>query len=231
MNAADWRSCVLEYVDDHTGDIVETLCALVRIPSVSGSEAENSIQSDLWARFSGIGLDIDHWRIPLADTLRAPDFPGVEVDRDEAWGLVATLPGRGDGRSLMFNSHVDVVPAGDLRAWGEIAPFAGSAGGSTVYGRGACDMKGGLVAALWAVRTLAMLKVPLRGDVLLACVQGEEDGGLGTYAMLQRGWRADSCVIPEPTSLDLAPGSCGSLTFRLRIPGRARHMPLVGHRV
>ena len=84
----------------------------------------DSIQSDLWARFSGIGLDIDHWRIPLADTLRAPDFPGVEVDRDEAWGW-ATLPGRGDGRSLMFNSHVDVVPAGDLRAWGEIAPFAG----------------------------------------------------------------------------------------------------------
>ncbi len=223
MNAADWRSRVLEYVDDHTDDIVETLCALVRIPSVSGSEAENSIQSDLRARFSGIGLDIDHWRIPLADTVRAPDFPGVEVDRDEAWGLVATLPGRGDGRSLMFNSHVDVVPAGDLRAWGEIAPFAGSADGSSVYGRGACDMKGGLVAALWAVRTLATLKVPLRGDVLLACVQGEEDGGLGTYAMLQRGWRADSCVIPEPTSLDLAPGSCGSLTFRLRIPGRATH--------
>ena len=63
----------------------------------------------------------------------------------------------------------------------------------------------------------------MRGDVLLACVQGEEDGGLGTYATLARGWRADACIIPEPTSLDLVPACAGSLTFRLRVPGLASH--------
>jgi acetylornithine deacetylase len=59
--------------------------------------------------------------------------------------------------------------------------------------------------------------------VLLACVEGEEDGGLGTYALIRRGWRADACVIPEPTGLDLVPASAGALTFRLRVRGHATH--------
>jgi len=58
---------------------------------------------------------------------------------------------------------------------------------------------------------------------MLACVPGEEDGGLGSYAMLRRGWRADACVVPEPTGLDLVTANAGALTFRLRVPGRATH--------
>jgi acetylornithine deacetylase len=65
--------------------------------------------------------------------------------------------------------------------------------------------------------------VSLRGDVLLASVQGEEDGGLGTFATLQRGWRADACVIPEPTALDVIPANSGALTFRLYVRGLATH--------
>jgi acetylornithine deacetylase len=65
--------------------------------------------------------------------------------------------------------------------------------------------------------------VTLRGDVLLASVQGEEDGGLGTFATLERGWRADACVIAEPTSLDVIPANSGALTFRLIIRGLATH--------
>jgi acetylornithine deacetylase len=84
-------------------------------------------------------------------------------------------------------------------------------------------MKAGLVGSLWVLLAFAALGVPLRGDLLLGTVIGEEDGGLGTYALLQRGWRADACVIPEPTSLDLAPGSSGALTFRVTVPGRAAH--------
>ena len=108
------------------------------------------------------------------------------------------LPGTGGGASLMLNAHVDVVPPGDLDPWGDQVPFSGSVGADAVYGRGACDMKAGLVAALWTVRALAALRVPLRGDLILGTVVGEEDGGLGTYAMLRRGWRADACIIPNP---------------------------------
>jgi acetylornithine deacetylase len=217
------RADVLNYLDAHAAEMVAELSESVRHSSISGTDGENSIQSAVAAELADLDLEIDHWRIPLAETLAMPDFPGVEVDRSEAWGLVGVAHGRGDGPSLMLNAHVDVVPPGDPGAWQGQDPFSGLITTDAVLGRGACDMKGGLVAALWAVRALTKLKVPLRGDVLLCSVQGEEDGGLGTYASLARGWRADACIIPEPTSLDIVPANGGSLTFRLRVKGKAAH--------
>ncbi|MFI0479868.1 ArgE/DapE family deacylase [Actinomadura sp. 9N215] len=205
--------------DDAAG-MAELLAELVRIPSIGGSAAEAQIQDRLATWLRAEGLEVDHWPIPLNQVTAETDFPGMEVARTQAWGLVGRLPGTGGGPSLMLNCHVDVVPAGDPSAWSD-DPFSGRVNGDLLYGRGACDMKGGLVASLFAMRALRRRR--LRGDVLIACVPGEEDGGMGTYALLKRGWRADACVIPEPTGLDVVPANAGSLTFRLRIRGRAAH--------
>jgi acetylornithine deacetylase len=213
---------LLDFIDEHRAAIVDDLAELVRIPTVSGSDEEGAVQHQLAARLAALGLDVDVWEIPLDETLAQPDFPGVEVERRQGWGVVGRLPG-GAGPSLMLNAHVDVVPPGDLDAWRGEDPFAGTVTGDAVHGRGACDMKAGLVASLWAVRALSELRLPPSGDVLLATVIGEEDGGLGSYALLRRGWRADACVIPEPTSLDIAPASCGALTFELTVHGAATH--------
>lgn len=202
--------------------MLDELVTAMRIPSIGGTAAENDIQHHLSGRFGGAGLDVDHWPIDLEELRLDPEFPGTEVDRDEAWGLVGRLPGRGDGPSLMLNGHVDVVPLGDPDAWPH-PPFAAEIVDGRLHGRGACDMKAGLVAGLWAVRAIRASGLTLRGDIVLAAVQGEEDGGLGTFATLRRGWRADACVIPEPTALDIVPANGGSLTFRLRVPGHATH--------
>jgi acetylornithine deacetylase len=223
MTAADWKARVLDAVDDSSAELVTFLAELVRMPSVGGTDVENSAQHYLAGVFDGVGLEVDHWRLPLTELRAEPDFPGVEVDRDEAWGLVGRLAGHGGGRSLLLNGHVDVVPPGDLGAWTDGDPYSGRLEGDLLYGRGACDMKAGLTAALFAVRALARSGVSLGGDVMLASVQGEEDGGLGTYATIRRGWRADACVIPEPTGLDIVPATAGALTFRLRVPGKAAH--------
>ncbi|MGZ4589745.1 MAG: ArgE/DapE family deacylase, partial [Actinomycetes bacterium] len=217
----DWQARVLDEVDAALPQAGALLTGLVQTPSIGGSDAEHEIQARLAGELGG--LEIDHWQIPLDEVLAEADFPGVEVDRTEAWGLVGRLPGRGGGRSLLLNGHVDVVPIGDPRAWTRPDAFSGHVDGDTLYGRGACDMKGGLVAALTAVQAVRRAGVPLRGDLLMACVPGEEDGGLGTYAMLRQGWRADLCVVPEPTGLDLVTAAAGALTFRLRVPGRATH--------
>ena len=221
----DWRARVLDEIDAGTTEMVALLAGLVATPSVSGTDPEHEIQARLAAELAAEGLDVDHWPLPLTELLAEPDFPGVEVERSEAWGLVGRHAGdgTGEGRTLMLNAHVDVVPPGDPRAWSTDNPFSGRIAGDVLYGRGACDMKAGLVAALFAVRAVRRAGVPLRGDLLLACVPGEEDGGLGTYGMLRRGWRADACVVPEPTSLDLVPANAGALTFRLRVQGRATH--------
>jgi acetylornithine deacetylase len=214
---------LLEAVVAQRKDMVDLLQDLVRTASVGGTPAESELQRRLALNFTTFGLETDLWMLPLADLAGEPDFPGVEVTRQQAFGLVGRLKGRGDGRTLMLNAHVDVVPPGDLSAWTNGDPFAGTIGDGRLYGRGACDMKGGLVAAIWALRALQESGVELAGDVLLACVEGEEDGGLGTYALIRRGWRADACVIPEPTGLDLVPASAGALTFRLRVRGHATH--------
>ncbi|HXU98229.1 MAG TPA: hypothetical protein VFP03_09030, partial [Jiangellaceae bacterium] len=106
----NWRSQLLNYVDEHATEIVADLAGLVRMPSVSGSDNEIAIQHLLSDRMSTMDLDVDTWQIPLEETLAEPDFPGVEVDRSEAWGVVGRIAGRGSGPSLMLNAHVDVVP-------------------------------------------------------------------------------------------------------------------------
>jgi acetylornithine deacetylase len=165
---------------------------------------------------------VDHWPVDLAEITAHADFPGMEVERSEAWGLVGVLPGAGDGADLMLNGHIDVVPVGARDAWRD-DPFSGEVRGAELRGRGSCDMKAGLAAAYWAVQAVRRSGLRLRGDLVLASVQGEEDGGLGTFATLQRGWRSDACVIPEPTSLDIIPANSGALTFRLRVRGLATH--------
>ncbi len=221
----DWAARVLDELDAGAASTEARLAALVAVPSVVGTDPEHEIQALLAADLAAAGLETDHWRLPLDELLAAPDFPGVEVHRDEAWGLVGRLTGTGDGNgaTLMLNGHVDVVPVGDPAAWTTPDPFSGRVVDGELHGRGACDMKAGLVAAMAAVTAVRRAGVPLRGDLLLACVPGEEDGGLGTYATLRRGWTADACVVPEPTGLDLVTASAGALTFRLRVPGKATH--------
>ncbi len=219
----DWAARVLAEVDAAAAATERALADLVATPSIGGTDAEHDIQADLARQLDQAGLDVDHWRLPLDTLMAEPDFPGVEVERTEAWGLVGRLPGRGDGPSVMLDGHIDVVPTGDLARWSSPDPFSGRVVDGELFGRGACDMKAGVASAIAAVTAVRRSGVPLRGDLLIACVAGEEDGGLGTYATLRRGWRADACVIPEPTSLDLLVANAGALTFRLRIAGKATH--------
>lgn len=206
--------------------IVADLATLVAIPSIGGSKAEVDIQRGLAEKWRVEGWQVEEWSLDLAHLTRRPDFPGMEVERREARGVLMTWPGTGGGRRLLLNGHTDVVPPGDTAAWTS-EPFEPRLvlrdGRERLVGRGSCDMKAGLVAAWEAMRALRHAGVTLAGDVMLAPVSGEEDGGLGTYALLHHGVHADACVIPEPTDLAIIPANGGALTFRLRIHGRATH--------
>jgi len=203
---------------------------LLEIPSVGGTAGEVEVQDHLAAAWSAEGLEVDAWQIELAALAAQDDFPGMEVERQRATGVMATLPGKGDGPTLLINGHTDVVPPGDEAAWtGD--PFIARAsqrdGADVLIARGAADMKAGLMAGWAAVHAIAAAGIELSGSVILAPVSGEEDGGLGTYALIQRmseaGVRADACIIPEPTSLDIIPANGGALTFRLLVRGKATH--------
>jgi acetylornithine deacetylase len=210
----------LDAVDD--AGLVRCLEQLLRIPSVSGTEAENEAQRWFEGAMREHGLETDLWSIPLAETVGHPDFPGAEVHRDAALGLVGSWGDR-SGPTLVLNGHIDVVPSGDLAQWKDGDAFSGVTRDGNVYGRGACDMKGGLVCSLFAIAAVRAAGVKLRGGVLLESVVGEEDGGLGTFATLRRGYRGDAAIIAEPTDLAIIPACAGALTFRLRLLGRSAH--------
>lgn len=203
---------------DHEG-LLALLCRLIAIPSDGGRET--SAQKAVAEWMAGCGLDPDVWQIDLEALRRHPQY-SAEVERDEALGVVGRLAGCGGGRDLLLNGHIDVVPVGDGPVW-TVPPWRGTVQTGRVYGRGAVDMKGGLCCALAAARALRDAGVRLRGRLLVASVAGEEDGGLGTLALLERGYRADGAVITEPTSLRVITAQAGSYMFRLRVEGRAAH--------
>lgn len=199
----------------------DRLVELIAIPSITGSAAESQAQHRLADLFDELGLDTDLWAIDLPQALGHPDFPGMEAPRTEAWGLVGRTGGD-DGPTLILNGHVDVVPPGDPALWAH-PPFQPHVAGDVVHGRGACDMKAGLVAALVAAKALRDSGLHLAGSLALHSVVGEEDGGLGAWATLRRGHRGDAAIVLEPTSGAVHTASAGALTFRLEVPGRSAH--------
>jgi acetylornithine deacetylase len=221
---SDTETRVLAAVDE--AEVIAGLVELMGIPSVGGSDAEIEIQHRLDRRLTEAGLDCDLWPIDLGAMSSRPGFPGVEVDRSQAWGLVgATQPA--EVPALVLQGHVDVVPAGDRVSWHSdpFRPVAISVPGvgPSLMGRGACDMKGGVAAILGAVSAVQRSGVALsRGYAVHFCI-GEEDGGLGAFSTLSRGHGGDACIIPEPTGLQLVTANAGALTFRIDIPGRATH--------
>jgi acetylornithine deacetylase len=218
---SDAEAGVLAAVDEAW--LVDRLCRLIAVPSIGGSAAESEAQHLVADWLDELDCAVDRWQIDLADAATAADAPGQEVDRSEAWGVVGTAGGADDGRpALILCGHTDVVPPGDLAQWAG-DPFVPWVTGREVHGRGACDMKAGVVASLAALAAVRSAGVRLDRPLAVHSVIGEEDGGLGAWATLRRGHLGDRCVIPEPTAGAVVTANAGALTFRLEVLGLAAH--------
>ena len=215
-------------VDALRPELIDFARSLVRIPSVSGSE--QAAQRAIAAKYESLGLSVDIVPSVREELESHPAFCDDAIPFVDRLNVVARWRGTGGGRSLILNGHMDVVPPGDLSKWTR-DPWGGEIEGDRLYGRGACDMKSGLAAAVFAVQALQASGVTLPGDVMLQSVIGEESGGVGTLATIVRGYRADACVIMEPMNLRMAPVQTGALTFRIAVNGRAAHACMRPHGV
>ncbi len=218
LSGAELR--VLDALDEDAlvGDLVD----LIRIPSVTGSDAESDLQHRVAGRLTGLGFDVDAWQLDLASLADHPAHPGTEATRTEGYGVVGSF-GPAGIPALVLQGHVDVVPTGDLDKWQDRDPWSGRVRGGTVHGRGACDMKAGVAVNLAVARALAVAGVVLERPFAVHSVISEEDGGLGAFATLLRGHDGEAAVITEPTSGKVVVANAGALTFRLRVAGRAAH--------
>jgi acetylornithine deacetylase len=201
-------------------DAVSLLQELVRVPSVTGEEG--AVGAVVGRAFSERGLDVDTWEATREETEPYREHIGEQSSYENRPNVAGTKRGTGEGRSILLNAHTDTVDPGDSTAWKE-DPLSGNLEGDLLYGRGSCDMKGGLVTHLIALDAISDLGLWLRGDVTVAATVGEENGGLGALSTVLRGYRADAAIITEPTRLALVPAQGGSLVFRLKVPGRSAH--------
>ena len=217
------ESRVLRYIDNSRAELVKFLQELIRGESITGREAVS--QGPVSDILKGLGFSVDAWEPSRKDLGKYTRFLPENGDfsgRPNVVGILRGSGGKKKRQTLAFNGHIDVVPAGEESLW-KYGPWEPTVKGGKVFGRGSCDMKAGLAAAIFAAKALVESEIKLENDLLLESVIGEENGGVGTLATILRGYVPDATIICEPTNLELLIAQCGCLMFRLHVFGKAAH--------
>jgi len=197
---SDLERRVLACIDDE--ETTRLLCELIGIPSDNPPGTETAVATRLSRSLRSAGLD------PHLDTIE-PGRANLEVSF-----------GGDSGPTLLFNGHTDTVPTGP--GWTR-DPYHAIIDGGRVYGRGACDMKGGLAAITQALISIVRARIPLHGRVIFDAVIDEESGGLGTRRTIEHGRQADWAIIAEPTELQVLRASNGEIVTEVTFNGLAAH--------
>jgi acetylornithine deacetylase len=205
-------------VEDGFDETVAFLAELVRVPSLLGEE--EPAQRLVEARLVALGFDVTSIVPDPARLAERPDSGIPLMLYEGRRSLVATI-GDGTGPSLLLNGHVDVVSAEPLERWTK-EPFGAEVADGRMYGRGACDMKGGVAAMLLGVEA-ALAAGELRGKIVYQSVIEEECGGNGALAAVLEGPSADATLIAEPTDGGMDLVAVGVIWARITLEADARH--------
>ncbi len=214
-------------IDALAVEMIDSLSEVVRIPSVN-PRYPGQVYDDVVGHEGAVSKVFGRH---YADLGAEVDLFAIEPGRENAVGRVK---GAGGGRSLIYNGHVDVVPVGDPANWLSGDPFSGKIDADRVWGRGATDMKSGIMAQTFAARALKECGITLQGDLILEAVVGEEvmDHECGVTATIKRGYTADAAIVSEPSSppspLAVVPISPGLLWFSVTVAGKSAHSSMRG---
>jgi acetylornithine deacetylase len=218
---------VTEEIESRRSELVDLLATLVgfdtRAPDPDLAPREEAgLQAYLAERLQRAGLQVELWE---PDAAGLPEYGYALPAGYHFHGrpqLVARTAGAGGGRRLLFNGHIDVIGPEPRELWTS-DPFQAEVRDGRLYGRGACDMKGGVAAMVFATEMLRALEVPLRGELIVNTVTDEETTGAGALASVAHGVAADGGIVPEPTDLTAWLGTLGSLMPEITVRGRAGH--------
>ena len=216
---------LLEIIEARREELIELAQALIRFPTINPpGEAYQPCAEFIGRRLGARGFAVNY--------VRAAGTPG-DSERYPRVNVIARREGSVAGRCVHFNSHIDVVQTG--AGW-TLDPFAAVIRDGKIYGRGACDMKGGLAASIIAVEALIDSGAELPGALEISGTVDEESGGFGgVHYLAQRGWfsppRVDHVIIPEPLNVDrVCIGHRGVWWAEVETHGRMAHgsMPFLG---
>ncbi|MBK3777735.1 acetylornithine deacetylase/succinyl-diaminopimelate desuccinylase family protein [Azospirillum brasilense] len=222
----DHRESLFRRIAERRDDLVALTRDLIRIPTVNPpGDVYTDCAEFLGRRLAGRGFAVEY--------VRAEGAPG-HSDRYPRTNVIARIEGREPGPCVHFNGHIDVVPAG--QGW-TVDPFEGVVKDGRVYGRGACDMKGGIAASIIAVEAILEEGIPFPGALEISGTVDEESGGYGGVGHLAKlGYfsrpRVDHVIIPEPLNVDrVCIGHRGVWWAEIETKGRVAHgsMPFLGN--
>jgi succinyl-diaminopimelate desuccinylase len=198
-------------------ELIQLTQDIIRIPSVrhqGGGGSEKEVALFLSHLLEEMGLDVV-----------------VEEVEPGAPNVIGVLQGQEEGPCLMFECHTDVVTEGDASEW-KYGPFEGRLSGNRIYGRGACDTKGNLAAAVQAIKAISQSATPFRGKILLGILVDEEGMMSGVKHFIRQGWAKciNAAIICEPVDNHLCITQKGALRAELITTGKMSHgaMPLSG---
>ena len=216
----NYSSIINSTVNDMREEIILFIQTLVQSPSLANDEKD--VQKIIFNKLESLQLLPEIIPVNFDSIKDHPAFSDDGFSPDARINVIGNWNNNMEGKSLILNGHVDVVPTGSKTLWNDL-PWSGKIKDDRIYGRGSCDMKAGLASGILAVQVLKTIGFDPNGNVMIQSVVGEESGGCGTLTNIVKGYKGDAAVILEPTSLKLCPIQSGALTFRLTIPGQATH--------
>jgi len=210
--------------EDELVALVSDLIAFDTTARASPDEAardERALQEYLAHRLVSAGAECDVWE-PRSEDVAGTKIAPAGLGFDGRPQLAATFRGAGSGSSLLLNGHIDVVSPEPREGW-TTDPFRADLRDGLLYGRGVCDMKGGIGCMVFAAEVLAELGVRLAGDLVVCTVTDEESTGAGGLAAVAHGVRADAGIVLEPSSHEVCIACRGSVIPTITVAGRTGH--------
>ncbi|CAK4844482.1 unnamed protein product [Aphanomyces euteiches] len=222
MNREQITVAIQLWVKEHITEAIELASSLVQINSVNhpptGNEADYQQFFADW--LASEAAEVDSYELSEVPGLREHEAYMDSRQYDNRPNVVGRFFGANAGRSLLFSGHADTVYEGN-EPW-TYPPFSGEIADGKLYGRGAYDMKGGMAAALMAVKCLKSLHVPVAGNVFIESVVDEEHGGAnGSLAGRLQGPDADMAIIPEPSNMKVYPAHLGGGIWKATFAGKS----------
>lgn len=213
------------YIDSRKKEAVEFLRKLISFDSTFQEQGvygkEGMAQHWLYEQLSDWGFEVMLKEPENEKIKNLPDYNSGHQYEGRP-NLIAAHRGKGGGKSILLNGHIDTVPLDDLEKW-RYHPLSGMVVDGKIYGRGSCDMKAGLAAMILAVKYLDDYGLTHAGDIIVESVVDEEGGGNGTLACVAEGYRADAAIVTEPTNLEIYCASRGVYLLEVEVAGKPSH--------
>ncbi len=226
MPLTDDEQRVCDEIDARREDLVRLASDLIGFDTTAREpddppRQEHALQTYLAGRLATAGAETELIELERSELEGKPLYvPGMGFEGRPQ--LVARFPGAGGGRSLLLNGHIDAVSAEPLDRWTS-PPFEPEVRDGILYGRGSCDMKGGIACMVFAAEVLAAAGVRLDGDLIVATNTDEESSGAGGLGLVLRGVQADAGIVTEPTSFDVWISCRGTSYAEVVVPGHPGH--------